>query len=516
MIDSLLELTDAHFLIINGLFSKHLHILTNLFFKISPKHKGVFMNSRFLVSIALSASLLLGFDVQEMPKVQERVAPDVGQSKIYSFNSSIEEVSKAVVNISTQKKIKNQMSNHPMFNDPFFRQFFGDFYNQIPREKVERSLGSGVIISSDGYIITNNHVIDGADKVMVSLPGSNKEYKAKVIGTDSRTDLAVIKIEQTNLPFAKFADSSLLKVGDLVFAIGNPFGVGETITQGIVSALNKSGIGINDYENFIQTDASINPGNSGGALVDSRGALIGINTAIISRSGGNQGIGFAIPSDMVKRIAKQLIEKGTIRRGYLGVGIQDISSDLRDTYGNYEGAVIISLESDSPAKKAGLMVWDLITKVNNTPIKNSAELRNIIGTMAPNEKITLTYVRDKQEKTLSLTLVESKDTRGKAQGSKKGSSGSQGLEGVSVQEISPQMRQRNQIPRDIDGVLVSKIDEESKAYESGLRAGDIIAQIENIAIKDISSYKKALNQFRGKNKRVLVYSQSGIKTIVVK
>lgn len=354
------------------------------------------MKTRVLTPILLSASLLMGFDVEEMPKVQDRVSPDIGQTRIYSFNASIEGASQVVVNISTQKKIKSQMNNHPMFNDPFFQQFFGDMYRQVPKEKVERSLGSGVIISKDGYIVTNNHVIDGADKIMVSLPGSNKEYKAKIIGTDSRTDLAVIKIEQNNLPSIKFADSSLVKVGDLVFAIGNPFGVGETITQGIVSALNKNGIGINDYENFIQTDASINPGNSGGALVDSRGALIGINTAIISRSGGNQGIGFAIPSDMVKKIVKQLIEKGGIRRGYLGVGIQDVSSHLRDTYGDKEGAVIISLENDSPAKKAGLMVWDLITKVNGKPIKNSAELRNMIGTMSPNEKVTITYIRDKK------------------------------------------------------------------------------------------------------------------------
>lgn len=474
------------------------------------------MNAKFLGLVAVSVSLLLGFDVQEMPKVQERVTPDIGENKIYSFNKSVEGVSKVVVNISTQKKVKNQISGHPMFNDPFFQQFFGDLQGQVPREKIERSLGSGVIISRDGYIVTNNHVIDGADKVIVSLPWSNKEYKAKVIGTDSRTDLAVIKIEQNDLPFIKFADSSLVKVGDLVFAIGNPFGVGETITQGIVSALNKSGIGINDYENFIQTDASINPGNSGGALVDSRGALIGINTAIISRSGGNQGIGFAIPSDMVKRIVKQLIEKGTIRRGYLGVGIQDISSDLRDAYGNHEGAVVISVEADSPAKKAGLMVWDLITKVNDKNIKNSAELRNLIGTMAPNEKITLTYVRDKKEKTASVTLVESKDTRGKGSETKKTPNSVEGLEGVAVQEISPQMRQRNQISRDIDGVLVREVSENSKAYEAGLRTGDVIAQIENIMIKDLASYKKALAQFKGKAKRILVYSQNGIKTILIK
>lgn len=473
------------------------------------------MKSFFLISVSLSASLLLGFDVEEMPKVQERVAPSVGQTQIYSFNSSIDEVSKVVVNISTQKKIRNQLKVHPMFNDPFFQQFFGEFYNQVPREKVERSLGSGVVISKDGYIVTNNHVIDGADKIIVSLPDDKKEYIAKIIGVDSRTDLAVIKIEHPNLSFIKFADSSLVKVGDLVFAIGNPFGVGETITQGIVSALNKTGIGINDYENFIQTDASINPGNSGGALVDSRGALIGINTAILSKSGGNQGIGFAIPSDMVKRIVKQLIEKGSIRRGYLGIGIQDVGSDLRQTYGNQDGAVIISIESDSPAKKAGLMVWDLITKVNNKVIKNSAELRNFIGTLDPSEKVTITYMRDKQEKTVSLTLAESKDNQNQATQAKKASK-AEGLDGVSVQEITTQMRQQNRISRDIDGVLVTKIDEGSKAYESGLQEGDIIAQIENIKIKDIASYQKALRQFKGKNKRILVYSQNGIKTIVIK
>ncbi|WP_300643106.1 trypsin-like peptidase domain-containing protein, partial [uncultured Helicobacter sp.] len=199
------------------------------------------MQMKILSSIALSASLMMGFDVQEMPKVQSRVAPELGETQVYSFNSSIEKASQVVVNISTQKRIKNKVGSHPMFNDPFFQQFFGDIYNQIPKEKVERSLGSGVIISQDGYIITNNHVIDGADKVVVSLPNSSKEYTAKVIGTDSRTDLAVIKIEKTGLPVIRFADSSLVKVGDLVFAIGNPFGVGETITQGIVSALNKNG-----------------------------------------------------------------------------------------------------------------------------------------------------------------------------------------------------------------------------------------------------------------------------------
>ncbi|RVY47277.1 trypsin-like peptidase domain-containing protein, partial [Helicobacter pylori] len=196
----------------------------------------------------------------------------------------------------------------------------------------------GVIISKDGYIVTNNHVIDGADKIKVTIPGSNKEYSATLVGTDSESDLAVIRITKDNLPTIKFSDSNDILVGDLVFAIGNPFGVGESVTQGIVSALNKSGIGINSYENFIQTDASINPGNSGGALIDSRGGLVGINTAIISKTGGNHGIGFAIPSNMVKDIVTQLIKTGKIERGYLGVGLQDLSGDLQNSYDNKEGA----------------------------------------------------------------------------------------------------------------------------------------------------------------------------------
>lgn len=263
------------------------------------------MNFRLFCLGSLFITYALAFSVSEAPAIERRVAPDVSSGVVYSYHDSIKEAKRGVVNISTQKKVKGASGidpSHPLFNDPFFKQFFGDMFGQvIPKDRIERSLGSGVIISKDGYILTNNHVIDGADKVIVSLPDNSKEYEAKVVGKDPRSDLAVIKIEGKDFPFVIFGSSNDLRVGDVVFAIGNPFGVGETVTQGIVSALNKSGIGINDYENFIQTDASINPGNSGGALVDSRGALVGINTAILSRTGGNHGVGFAIPSDMAKK-----------------------------------------------------------------------------------------------------------------------------------------------------------------------------------------------------------------------
>lgn len=456
-------------------------------------------------------------EFKEAPKIQKRVIPQTGDDAVYSFNASIEDAKKAVVNISTQKNVSNQLPNHPMFNDPFFQQFFGDIYGQIPKERIERSLGSGVIISSDGYIVTNNHVIEDATKVLVSLSDSSKEYTAKVIGADSRSDLAVIKIEAQNLVPISFADSNNVRIGDVVFAIGNPFGVGESITQGIVSALNKSGIGINDYENFIQTDASINPGNSGGALVDSRGALIGINTAILSRTGGNHGIGFAIPTDMVKKIAKELIEKGSIKRGFLGVGIQDVSEELKSSYDDKSGAVVISVEPQSPAEKAGLRVWDLITHINGKKVSSATELRNLIGMLSPDEKVVVKFIRDKQERITQITLAELKDSKvANMQDSQGPSSSSSALDGLSVEELNSALRQRYRIPDSINGVIITRVNPKSKAQELGFEVGDVIAQVENMAIRRPADLNNALTRFKDKNKRILVYSGNGTKTILMK
>ncbi|PAF50608.1 Do family serine endopeptidase [Helicobacter sp. 13S00477-4] len=473
------------------------------------------MKYKVVISAVLAGTLTLSaFGIQDMPSVNKRVGPDVSANSVYSYNASIKEATQAVVNISTQKKIKNQLVNNPMFNDPFFQQFFGDLYNQVPKDRIERSLGSGVIISPDGYIVTNNHVIDGADKITVTLPGSTQEYSATLVGTDSDSDLAVIRINKQNLPFIKFANSSDLLVGDIVFAIGNPFGVGETLTQGIVSALNK-GIGLNNYENFIQTDASINPGNSGGALIDSRGALVGINTAIISRTGGNNGIGFAIPSNMVKTVATQLIKNGKIERGYLGIGIQDVTNDLRDTYQDKQGAVVISIEKDSPAKKAGLMVWDLITEVDGKKIKNATELKNLIGSFSPNQKITLKYIRDKKENTVMIALGERKNSNKKEVTVPKDNTQGQ-LSGLKVETLTPQIRQRYKIPENINGVIVTSVADNSPAEQVGFVQGDIISQIEDISIKSTADFTKALDKYKGKMKRILVFGNNGIKTIVTK
>lgn len=457
---------------------------------------------------------IYAYAIQEIPPISKRINPMSEGNSVYSYHDSIQAATKAVVNISTQKKVTNQGLG-PMFNDPFFQQFFGDMYNQIPKDRIERSLGSGVIISSDGYIITNDHVIDGADKIIVTLQNDPNEYIASLVGIDKESDLAVIRINKTNLPSIKFADSKDVKIGDIVFAIGNPFGVGESITQGIVSATNKS-ININTYENFIQTDASINPGNSGGALIDSRGALIGVNTAILSRSGGNHGIGFAIPSNMVRDVADSLVKSGKIQRGYLGVGTQDVNQNLRNNYGEHEGAVVISIDPKSPAKDAGLLVWDLITAVNGKPIKNSTELRNNIGNLKPNQKVTLSVLRDGKIQNISVTLAERKDTSSAPTKVPESSDESGALRGMRVEPLSPQIRQRYRIPETITGVIVTNVTDNSQAQEAGFVVGDVISQIEDISIKDTNDFIRAFNKYKGKNKRFLVYSSDGIKTIVVK
>merc|ERR1711941_245433 len=285
----------------------------------------------FFIATLFATSLFANsIDFQMAEKSPQRVVPN-NPNQILSFNDSIKEPMKSVVNIAAKITVSSNAGNIPsqMFNDPLLRRFFGDQFNeQFKQNRIQRSLGSGVIVSKDGYIVTNNHVVENADEITITIADNPKEYNARIIGKDSDSDLAVIKIEGTNFDAIKFGYSNDLQVGDLIFAIGNPFGIGSTVTQGIISALNKDNVGINRYENFIQTDASINPGNSGGALVDSRGVLIGINSAIISKSGGNNGIGFSIPVAMVKDVVKKLVADGKVTRGYLGVVIDDLNPNL--------------------------------------------------------------------------------------------------------------------------------------------------------------------------------------------
>jgi len=457
-----------------------------------------------VTALMLSAATINFNDAQ---KEFKRVMPENNKNVVLSFYDAIKEAKDSVVNISTKKKIKTpNFADSPLFNDPFFRQFFGPmFKHRLPKERVQRSLGSGVIISEDGYIVTNNHVINDADEVTVTLPGSEKEYKAKIIGKDPLTDLAVIKIEAKNLKPIKLGDSSKLKTGDIVFAIGNPFAIGETVTQGIVSGLNRSNVGINTYENFIQTDAAINPGNSGGALVDSRGALVGINSAIITRSGGNNGIGFAIPVNMMKDVVKKLVEKGKIERGYLGVIIEDLKGSLKEVYKHKYGAVIVDVAKDSAAEKAGLKRGDLIIEVDGERVDDANELKTVIGSYVPGKKVKIKYERNKKVYTAIVKLKERPE-------SITGGNESE-FYGIGLKELDDKIRRMYNIPKDVEGVLITEVKPDSKADKAGFKRGDIIEAIEEIDIKNIEDFKKAINKYKGP-KRVYVI-RNGYPLILV-
>ncbi|MDY0327956.1 MAG: Do family serine endopeptidase [Arcobacteraceae bacterium] len=447
-----------------------------------------------LAMVVFLSSSLFALKIEDAQKDFIREVPK--QGVVISYYDSIKDAKKAVVNISTHKTVQQaDLRQMPFFNDPLFREFFKGFGDVIPQDRVERALGSGVVVSSDGYIITNSHVVDGADEITVTLAGdSTTEHKAKLIGTDPKSDVAIIKVDLKNLSFIKFADSNAVREGDVVFAIGNPFGVGGTVTSGIVSALNKSGVGINAYENYIQTDASINPGNSGGALVDSRGALVGINTAIISRSGGNVGIGFAIPSNMVKTISQALISDGVVKRGYLGVSIGDITADLKEFYLNKSGALVMDIQKDSPAQKAGLKRGDLIIEIDSKPVTDASDLRNKIGMMLPNTNISIRFIRDKKTLITNTTLTTLDDEKVAI------SNGDMKLfNGLKVKEA--------------DGsVVVVEVEPNSKAAKKGFVVNDMVIQIENMPIASLKDLNKALETYKGKKR---VYIQRDNRTFLV-
>jgi len=429
------------------------------------------------LSIALfGANIHLNIDKTNL----KRVSPNQ-DGLVMSFAPIVKKVIPSVVNISTEKIVETRIPENfrRFFNDPFFQRFFGPF-QQIPdqpQKKKEYALGSGVILSKNGYIVTNYHVVSGATKIFVkTLDG--KKYKAKLIGSDPKTDLAVIKIDAKNLHPITFADSSKVEVGDIVLAIGNPFGLRESVTQGIVSALNRTSIGLNDYENFIQTDAAINPGNSGGALVDMKGRLIGINSAIISRSGGNNGIGFSIPSNMVKFVVTSLIEKGKVVRGYLGVYISDIDSSKAKLYGIDYGVLINKVEKDSAAEKAGLKAGDIIVAVNGEKVKKASELRNKIAFKGAGAEITLKVYRNGKFITLKAKLKPLKTKTTKIDNI-------ESLKGVTLKEENNE-------------VIINKIAKDSYAYKIGLQQGDIILRVKTlktgkwVKINSIEELKKLL------------------------
>lgn len=454
---------------------------------------------KLILSLVVCCGICFGDTIyfQDAPKASSRTNPSENPNVILSFHSSISQAKQSVVNISTTKMVKSA-SAFP-FDDPIFEQFFGFKFKAPQTNQKSTSLGSGVIISKDGYIVTNSHVVEGSDEIIVTIQNSSKEYKAKLIGSDNKTDIAIIKIEASNLQSIKFGDSSNLLEGDIVFAIGNPFGVGNSITQGIISALNKDNIGLNQYEDFIQTDASINPGNSGGALVDSRGALVGINSAILSRSGANNGVGFAIPSNMVKEIAQKLIQHGKIVRGYIGIAISNLTNDIKELYSSKTGALIINVEPNSPANKANLQRGDLIIKIDDKAVRNANELKNLIGSLQPDSTVEITFERSNKTQKTKVKLANLEYA----------SNGSYNLKGISLANPSQSLKEKFGIPQDLKGVIITDIKNGSQAQIAGFQAGDMIIQIGAVAIENLDQLKIQIAQ--NKNKKTMFWiNRNGI------
>ncbi|HLP02664.1 MAG TPA: DegQ family serine endoprotease [Opitutaceae bacterium] len=460
---------------------------------------GVAAAAGLLVVAPLHADSKASKD-RELPELKvERSAAKRDAAAPRSYAPVVKKAAPSVVYVFSSKTVKNPHPElMPFFNDPLFRRFFGDQVpdndddNSAPQQRrfgqrrqpemKQQGLGSGVIVSADGYILTNNHVIDGADEVKVGLDaGGKRELVAEVVGRDPKTDLAVLKIDAKDLTPITIADSDALEVGDTVLAIGNPFGIGQTVTSGIVSATGRGGLGIEEYEDFIQTDAAINPGNSGGALVDTEGRLVGINTAIYSRTGGFMGLGFAIPSNLARAVMEQLITKGKIERGYIGVGIQDITEDLKKGFGVDEGVIVNGTSPGSAGEKAGIKQGDVIVKLDGQPVVDARRLRLMVGRYTPGTEVKLEVIRDGKPQTFTLKLGEQPREDGQLGDAEKGSRGSESAEdtlnGVGVADITPQLRDQLDLPRDQKGAVITDVDPDSAAGKAGLREGDVIIEI---------------------------------------
>ncbi len=438
------------------------------------------MRKRLLGVLLVAAGLGWGLPAPAgIPPVDEQ------GHELPSLAPMLERVLPAVVNIATVGHVIIQ--DNPLFEDPFFRRFF-----DIPSRPLRRrtqSLGSGVIVDArKGYVLTNHHVIAKADKIVVTLH-DGRSFDAKLVGSDPETDVAVVQIPAEELTAIRFGDSGRLRVGDFVVAIGNPFGLGQTVTSGIVSALGRSGLGIEGYENFIQTDASINPGNSGGPLVDLQGRLVGINTAILTPARGNVGIGFAIPAAMAREVMEQLIEYGEVRRGRLGVYIQDLTPELAKAFGIEvtHGAVVAKVAKDSPAERAGLQPGDVIVAVDGRPVKNASELRTAIGLMRVGKRVHLKVVRDGRELTLTAVIEAPK------QASLKGGALDERLEGATFGEIP----EDSPLHGRVEGVMVTEVELGSPAWRAGLREKDVIVSVNRHPVPDLETFRREVRRARG-------------------
>src|ERR1700686_1554317 len=450
--------------------------------------------------------------------------PAEGSSRT-GFAPVVKSVLPDVVNISTSKVVKASSQNQfdaPDGMPPFFQQFFGqqfgpnqqsgpnsDNRSMRPRDQREDSLGSGVIVSPDGYILTNNHVVDGATDVRVTF-ADKRQLEAKVIGSDPKTDIAVLKVQGSGFPAITIGDSSKVQVGDYALAIGDPFGVGQTVTMGIVSAKGRGNLGIEDYEDFIQTDAPINPGNSGGALINDRGELIGINTAILSHdSGGNEGIGFAIPVNLAQQVMNQILDHGKVTRGYLGVVVQPISQAMAKALGQNEpkGALVGDVGAKGPAQAGGVERADIILELNGKSVNDANELRNTVSMMQPGETVRVKVSRNGSMRDLSVKLGELPASKEEAKNQNEGAS-KEALEGVSVENLDADTAKELGLPASTKGVVVTGVDPSSPKADSGLRKGDVIQEVNHRPVRNVPEFEQAM-QKAGKEEALLLVNRGG-------
>ena len=443
----------------------------------------------------------------------ERVTPERN-----SFAPVVKQVAPGVVKVFTTSKVEPAAYPNSGSMDDLMRRFFGTPFGQRGQQPYgmprQRGVGSGVITTKDGYILTNNHVVDNAEVVNVTL-SDGRELTAKVIGRDPKTDIAVLKVDAKDLPTVPMADSDLVEVGDLVLAIGNPFGIGQTVTMGIVSATGRGNMGL-DYEDFIQTDAAINPGNSGGALVDVEGRLIGINTAILSRSGGNQGIGFAIPSNLAREVMHSLIADGRVTRGYIGVLIQDLTPALAKQFelDGVSGALVGDVTPNGPAAKAGIKSGDVIVAFNGKPVAQSRQLKLAVGLAKPGQTVPVKISRDGSTKTVQITIKplpgDNEVAGNSAHGEDTGT-----LSGVAVDDLTSEVRSQMRVPASIKGALVVEVAPDSPAAEAGLQRGDIVQEINRKPVRDAQGLVELTRDPEDKTSLLRVWREGSSRFVVV-
>ena len=443
-----------------------------------------------------------------------------GQSTLTSYADLVSRVSPAVVTIRSTERGR-QAQQLPFMDDPTFREFFGDRLPQQQTPRRVQGVGSGVIVSSDGYILTNHHVVDGSLEIKVELT-DNRTFVAKLVGSDQPSDLAVLKIEAAGLPTVSFADSDKVRVGDAVLALGNPMGIGQTVTSGIVSAKGRStGVSDGSFEDFLQTDAAINRGNSGGALVNTNGELIGINSQILSPSGGNIGIGFAIPSNMAKAVMDQLLKTGKVRRGMLGVTIQSVDADMASSLSlpAARGAIVTSVSAGGPAERAGLKRGDVITAINKQPVVDNNGLRNLVAKMAPGSTVEVSAVRDGRDQNFQVALAElptRPEPEGEETSRRGGPAGGNEKFGLTLQPLTPEMASRYNLDADDQGLLVMRVDPASNAAGEGIRQGDLIQEVNRQPVRTFAEFNAAMLRSGAKPALLLIKRRNNVTYVTLR